>query len=441
MLELNTDMISPSPERRMAIIRKHLQIGIPIDYDRLYEYVGHFTLEAEQLSSALNDEVGMKFSKDGFVGINEFTAWCNSNGITVGFDHTARGAISFNKQSIENFLNTNYYGDDVNVIVKAFAKCRNALKMIDFIPNLIKAFPASNMHSADGRRIGFIRPNIAPQNTGRFGYVDPAVQNFPSFMKDLVCAPAGWHIVTADSGQIEPKIIYGFFLQDPQIQKLIEVYGDAYYAVLHYCTMDKSMLGTTMDFTAKPITDEMAANRKRLKTYGNAVMYGSTSNPSKDPLKQAYIERIGNNPKRLAWAADLERRIYAGEHIFKSVFGTPIDIYKSDKYVKASSDRERLIALLHCAVNNPVQGTAADLMGFSLDASDKLLSRKAPNSWIVKFIHDEGQYCIHENDMDAVIDEIKGHTSYSIDGGRVVIFNDPHVDRELRKDIAPTFLD
>ena len=71
--------------------------------------------------------------------------------------------------------------------------------------------------------------------------------------------------------------------------------------------------------------------------------------------------------------------------------------------------------LVICAMNNPVQGTAADLMRLSIVRANNLLQRKAPNSVITEYIHDSGKFAIHEDDYHKVIDELKEITAYQVD--------------------------
>lgn len=406
--------------------------GVPIDYDRLIEYLAHSRVEQYELGSKLLSSI---YSDDPIFTKKTFTNWIKKNNITVGFNLTDSGNVSYNDESIRNFVNTNAYGDEITNIVKMFAEWNWHASQVLALPNIIEAYKPTGLESEEGRRVILIKPGVQTQNTGRFGLVNPAIMNLPRYMKDLVVAPKGWTIVSADSGQIEPKLIYGFFIPDPQIQKLIEIYGDAYYAVLHYCRMPIEDVQTKkMDFTPVEITDELKALRQRLKTYGNGVMYGSTRNIEQDPLKQAYIERIGMHPLRIEWQEKLNKKLNSGQRIFPTLFGTPIDVYKSDKYLSAKSDREKQLALSHCIINNPIQGTAGDLMAFSLDATDRLFKKKAPNSWITKFVHDEGQYCIHNSELDYVLEEVSGHTSYNI-GGVVKVFNDPIIGRKFHKEV------
>lgn len=436
MLYLNTATDRPpTPKERVDIMVRNInRLGIPMDYDRLLEYCVHFKFQAslyeERLRSLLG--IGTMDVKEGQV-----KDWIFNNGLERGFPTTPKGDISISVDALQSVIDRNLHPSEVIEVFKIIKEWNFNKAQALLLPNVINSHQPSGVETEDGRRVIFVTPTVTLQNTGRFGMSNPAVMNFPRYMKDLYVAPKGWTLISADSGQIEPKIIYGFYLKDPQINALIKLYKDAYYGVLHYCTMPREdIINGKMDFEPFEINEEKKALRQRLKTYGNGVMYGSTSNPEQDPLKQAYIDRIGQHPLRKSWFNDLESKLMAGQKEFPTLFGTPINVYKSEKYNAARDEKSKLLALEHCIINNPIQGTAADLMGFSLRATDKLLREKAPNSWITKFVHDEGSYCVYNEELEAVYDELKEHTSYCIDDD-VIIYNDPHIGNP-RTDIAPS---
>lgn len=437
MLYLSSKDKAPTLQERAYIMRKHIErAGIPIDYDRLLEYYADAKVREGELGSILLKVVG---STNAIFKAPLFKNWITANGITKGFDRTPKGYISFNKTSINNFLNANQYDKSIMDIVRMFSEWNTCTTNVSFIPSILEEYRPSGLETEDGRRLILVKPGVELQNTGRFGLTNPAVMNFPRYMKDLYAAPKGWRLLSADSGQIEPRLIYGFYIPDKQIQKLIELYNDAYYGVLHYCRMPQEFIDSgTLDFTPNEITPELKELRQRLKTYGNGVMYGSTSNPDNDPLKESFIRRIGQHPYRLSWEESVKANINSGARYVNTLFNTQIDIYESDKVKNAKDDKERFIKLVHCAINNPIQGTAGDLMAFSLRATDELLSKKAPNSWITKFVHDEGQYCICNDEWDYVLEELSGMTAYCIDE-RVFIYNDAVTERHINKSVISSY--
>lgn len=437
MLYIPLDSKPPSIEERANIMRRHISKGgVPIDYDRLIEYLAHSKVEQFELGSKL---LAGTYSNDAYFSVAAFKKWVTKTGLKIGFNLTPTGNISYDFDSLTSFINTNAYGDEITNVAKLFSVYNYHIAQISLLPGIIEQYKPGGLESEDGRRLILVKPGIATQNTGRFGLVNPALMNLPRYMKDLTVPPKGWTLVTADSGQIEPKLIYGFFMPDPQILKLIEVEQDAYYAILKYCQMPKEWITEKrMDFEKTEITPELKELRQRLKTYGNAVMYGDFSNREKDPLKADYIERIGKHPMRFEWEKKLNARLNSGQRLFDTVFGTPIDVYKSDKVINAKTESERQLKLAHCIINNPIQGTAGDLMGFSLEASDRLIQQKAPSSWITKYVHDEGQYCIHNSELDYVLEEISGHTSYDI-GGIVKVYNEPKIGRTMNTEVPCSY--
>ena len=437
MLNISLDMKPPTIEERCNIMRRNIsKVGITVDYDRFIEIISYTRYKRAELGSLL---LTMLKSNEPEFTKNTFSKWVYEHKYFLGFTLTDNNAVSFKVSSIQSFIDTNAYGEEVSNIAKVYLEWNKLNSSISLLPNIIANNEPTGLETEDGRRIAILNPKVVAQNTGRFGFTDPALMNLPRTMKDIYVAPKGWTLITADSGQIEPKLIYGFYIKDPQILKLIDLYGDAYFGVLHYCKMPKEYIDkNVMNFKPVEITDELKALRQKLKTFGNGVMYGSTSNPEQDPLKQAYIDRIGRHPLRERWFNELREKLLAGQREFPTLFGTPIDIYKSEKYMTAKSEKLRMLALEHCIINNPVQGTAGDLMGFSLQASDELFRAKSRNSWIMMFVHDEGKYCVYNEDKDYILEELIGHTSYNIDN-RVKIFNDPFIGRKLNSDIPCSY--
>jgi len=290
--------------------------------------------------------------------------------------------------------------------------------------------------SIENHRMLRCMPTWAPQNSGRVGMTNPAIQNIKREYQNIVTCPAGYNLIHADSGQIEPRIVYSWIIKDPQIQTLINLYDDSYYGVLHYCTMpEEDITSGRLDFTPMEITPELKEKRKKIKTYTNAVMYGSTSNAEADPIKDAMIQRIGKHPMRLSFCKTLEEQIDRGVRKFPTAFGRLIDISNSKKLVGESnedavgsledflnnknagyksSDRYQLLKL---AINNPIQGTAADFMNKSVQyVQHLLLERNCIRSSIACYIHDAGVFYVHDDDMDKIGDELKDVVAYHVNG-------------------------
>jgi DNA polymerase-1 len=263
-----------------------------------------------------------------------------------------------------------------------------------------------------------LRPVWEKQNTGRIAMQRPAIQNLHRLIQEVITVPEGYVLLHTDSGQVEPRIVYSAFIKDPQIQALIRLYDDAYFGVLHYIFLPQEVINSgTTDFVAQEITDEMLENRKQLKTFNNAVMYGSKSNVSGNPIKAAMIKRIGEHPARIEWTNQLLEEIRRGNTVFKTAFGTPINTAYSSKLeggnLRAGSYEEEKLRL---AINNPIQGTAADLMRVSVYEANRILMNKAKKSYIINYVHDAGMFGIYEDEYDAVAKDLADIVAYDIDG-------------------------
>lgn len=293
------------------------------------------------------------------------------------------------------------------------------------------------------------RPNWSRQLTGRLGMSNPAIQNIAREYQNIVTCPQGYHILHADSGQIEPRITYSWIIKDPQIESYILRYNDSYFGLLHYCLQSEEDLKSgRLDLPLMEITDDLREKRARLKTYTNGVMYGSTSNTEKDPLKDAFINRVGNHKERLKYTDNLLRQLEAGVTKFPTYFGRLIDIYESAKMQEydlyesyddslagqfnSIAGKNKMHQLLKLAINAPIQGTAADFMGHSVSAvSNLIMSKGCFKSSIACYIHDAGIFYIADDEEDKLLDDLKGMLSYQVEGWKIPIPCDFEYDDEI----------
>ena len=403
----------PSVQHTVDILTRHTaQFGVPLDYDRMLEYHAYYTIKGTKLKKRLVQYMGPKryslsFTKDDFAG---FLA---SQGVSEGLLLTAKGKPSMSEDSLQAAIATGMYSEEICKVMELYGQANKCFKTIDSFNNIFNANVVAEGESWDNHRMLIVHPTWVPQNTGRIG-----AQN-PNTIHDIFTVPKGYRYIEVDSGQIEPRMNQSLLLRDPQMRACTMLYNDAYFGYIHYClylTPEQRTSGT-VDLTPIEITDEMKEMRKRFKTFGNATMYGSTENRNNDPYKAAFIQYIGNHPNRLALQRDIEHRIDRGQVVFKTAFGTEINIMDgpSAKEDANYSEKEQYRRKVKRAINNPIQGAAADLMRYSADAVDKLLQEKAPNSHILQYVHDAGKFAIHEDEYDLIINDIKEVTAYQVD--------------------------
>jgi hypothetical protein len=267
-------------------------------------------------------------------------------------------------------------------------------------------------------------------NTSRIAAENPGIQGIPRTMGDIVCEPKGYTLIRCDSGQIEPRINFSYFIRDELIMDLINFYDDAYFGLLIYCLMtpeeeEACRVNFEANFKEVEITDEVKDKRQMLKKLTNAGSYGSSNLSGIDPaLSSSYEKKIINHPARLALEARVREAVNHGEETFYGFFGTPVTPDATEKYSKG--DKGWTEHVIRCGINNPVQTTASELMMFSVNKAREILSR-AKDSHICFYKHDEACFYVSDEDMaNGIGDELQEITAYNVKGW-LPIHSDPLV--------------
>lgn len=426
MIKITKDTYIPGVDETLGTLRVHNNM-MPqyADFDKIMMEISYLQLQIEKLGNVLFQIIPKPRKFDASDGMKY---WLTTTGENLEAFNRTKTGISLDKDSIASAMETGLLKPDTIEVLQAYQKYMAMVKMRGTLISLLQNDMADEP-SCDGHKMVILRPEWHPQNTGRVAMQKPAIQNMQHELQELITVPYGYTILHTDSGQVEPRIVYSAFIKDPQIQALIRLYDDAYFGLLHYCTMPYADIqsGRT-DFTPMEITEDMKANRKKIKTYGNAVMYGSKSNAAGDPIKDAMIKRIGEHPLRIQWTEKLMEQINRGQSIFNTAFGTPIDISKSDKlmYIDGESVAQQKLKL---AINNPIQGTAADLMRVSVHTANGILMNRTKKSYIINYVHDAGMFAIHDSELDEVKDELADIVAYDVEGWLPV-----HADPEFGRD-------
>ena len=409
MITLKKDSPIPSVDQTLEMLRaNNNMMPIYVDYDKIIASIYAMTRKINALYDAFYELTGMNARGGNLKKF--FKEYAAQKGFLSMFTLTAKGDVSVGAESIAGIMNSNI-DEGYKLVVKIFTNINDFMKSRGTLIALLQN-PMSDRVSCDMHRMLELRPEWAPQNTGRVAMRKPALQNLPRNLQDIITVPRGYKLLHTDSGQVEPRITYSAFVVDEQIKALIRLYNDAYFGLLHYCTMPMADINSgRTDFVKMEITDDMRENRQSIKRNGNAVMYGSTANAEKDPIKKAMIERIGSHPSRLRWISQIEDALNHGQKEFKTYFGTPINIYNSEKLTPGAEDRNELIRL---AINNPIQGTAADLMRVSCCEAGRLIMT-AKDSYMIAYVHDAGLFCISEDDWDDIGEKLKDIVAYQVD--------------------------
>ena len=83
---------------------------------------------------------------------------------------------------------------------------------------------------------------------------------------------------------------------------------------------------------------------------------------------------------------------------------------------------------MRLAINNPIQGTAADLMRLSVAEANRILMNKAKKSVIVAYMHDAGVFAVHEDEFSNLEKELGDIVSYQVEGW-LPIYAEPDTGR------------
>lgn len=431
MIHITKNTYIPGVEETLGTLKMHNSMMPQFaDFDKVMMNINYLQIEIEKIGKPLFDVIGKPEKFDAMNRMKSYLAMSNTD--LSGFNTTKTG-ISLDEESIQSAFDSNTLSEDTILLLQAYQKYSKLIRVRGTLIGLLQN-PISDVPSCDGHRMLILRPEWHPQNTGRVAMRNPAIMNFARSIQEIITVPEGFVKLHTDSGQVEPRIVYSAFIKDPQIQELIKLYDDAYYGLLHYCTMSDAYIHSgVLNFVPMEITDAVKDSRQKIKTYGNAVMYGSKSNPTGDPVKAAMIKRIGEHPARIQMINDLMQQINRGVTMFPTAFGTLIDTSKSDKLIDFSSHSGSLDEQkLKLAINNPIQGTAADLMRVSVYEANKLLMSNAKKSYIINYVHDAGMFAIHEDDLHRVKDELSYIVSYNVEGW-LPITADPEFGRDNGK--------
>lgn len=408
----------PSGELVRGILTDYKnQMPTFIDMDKLMEYWAYYRYKIRYAQEELNEKIKWVDNGESKFSVKA-KDFIKSRPYAHLLPNTKTGDISVSSLALKDLLADDKIPEEFEREVRLYTEWSSMTKIVSAFNDILSK-PISASYSYDGHKMLMVDPIWVLQNTVRIGMREPAIQNLPRVIQDIVTVPHGWVMIHCDSGQMEPRESYSVVIPDKQIQKLIIIYDDAYYGIWHYaCKLtDEDIASGRLDLTPFKVTDDMKKQRSEIKTYCNAVMYGSESNRKNSAIKAALIKRIGKHPLRLKEVDRIRNQVMRGNYIMPTYFGTPIDISKSDKLKgKDLHSEEGIHQLIKLGINNPLQGTAADLMRLSCVTAHNLIQSKCKNSYIIDYVHDAGRFMIHEDEYDLVADELKDIVAYNVAG-------------------------
>lgn len=428
MINLSRTDIPPSVETVAEILRGHNSM-CPLYYD--LDVILYRLADTECELQKVRKEIKERYGKTGTpTELGKYIKLLvQQAGLECIFETTSTGNLSLDKGSIAKAKAL--AGDNNGIITLLTLYERYASLSSDASKlSAFALYPQSSKISRFGHRMVEIIPEWVPQVTGRIAMTRPAIQNTNRTMQDLLCAPQGYVALHCDSSQVDPRVAAAMILDDPQITKLIQVQGDAYMAFYRYCELSPEDIASgRTDFEYEALPEDVLDIRQKLKAETNGVIYGKSAPSIDDPVVSKYYERIGNHPNMLAFKEQIKEKIVRNDYTVYTYFGTPLNILESDKLHQDWGNyfEKECIKL---ATNYTIQGTAADLMRFSVMEAHKAIA-KTKQSYINFYVHDAGYFLIHEDDLSLVQDTLETVVSYNVDNGKFYVPSDCSYDTEL----------
>lgn len=245
---------------------------------------------------------------------------------------------------------------------------------------------------------GLIHTNYSQTftSTGRLNSSEPNSQNYPKRknkrIREIIGAPRGFHIVSADYGQIEARVFAmaskdkafmdalwtGYDVHQAWALKLIDYYNEAFDNVADKYEIDRESFDSFGDY-----------EKKVVKTLRGDMKNG-----------WVFPQFFGSSPYSCAASLDIPTEI--AEKMAKEFWETfsgvkkwqeqTVKFYKKHGYVQTLTGKRRYGPLSHNEIiNTPIQGTAATIV---LNAMNELseLALRDENLWHLQpnlNIHDD----------------------------------------------------
>lgn len=449
MIQIQDKPLTTVQQAKSILDRHTAKYGIPIDLDRCLDYVSYCKETIRVKQKQWRDMAGVPYL--------EYTKKKDVRNVLKNKYGVAEEILSYKgkpgigKEVVAKVLASDYVSADA----KAFITLYQEIYKLGYLMSYLGQYMSGVLviePAYDGHRMLLAKPNWTILATRRIAANTPSLQNLTKSIGDILTYPRGTILVRADSDQVEPRITYSEFIKDPLLKALIIAYDDAYFGMLHFITMSTEeeliirfregyfyegystvwngrkvteesgcpvQIKSAEELPIKEeVTDEMVESRKKIKLYLLAGNYGGNLRAKfpGDKLAELFMDKIQNHPLRLKLQAKIDRDVDRGQEVFYTAFGNPIkpDEADNNKYDKNKDPEGWLGHMKRCGFNNPIQGTASDLMCESVYYADSIITKRAKGiSFISYYKHDEGCFVVDEKDKD-IIDDLKEVTAYQV---------------------------
>ncbi len=257
----------------------------------------------------------------------------------------------------------------------------------------------------DGRIHSTLNQTVT--QTGRLSSTEPNLQNIPTRtqlgreIRKMFVAKDSYSLVGADYSQIELRVL-AHISEDVNMT-------DAFVNNTDIHRMTASQVFGVPEFL---VTDEM---RAEAKTVNFGIVYGQgdfgLSRELKIPIKAAksYIESYFKKYEGV--------RRYMNETIRKAKEdGFVTTIFGRRRYIEELKAKNRNLVAFgeRCAMNTPIQGSAADIIKIAMVRVFEALKVECPKSKLVMQVHDELIVEAHESEKEAVARILKNEMENAV---------------------------
>lgn len=251
---------------------------------------------------------------------------------------------------------------------------------------------------SDGRIHSTLNQTVT--QTGRISSAEPNLQNIPTRtslgreIRKMFVAKEGYKLVGADYSQIELRVLAHISGDENMI--------DAFMNDIDIHKMTASQVFNVPDFL---VTDEM---RSAAKTVNFGIIYGQGDFGLSKELK------ISIKAAKAYIASYFEKysgvRKYMDETIEKAKEeGFVTTIFGRRRYIEELKAKNRNLVAFgeRCAMNTPIQGSAADIIKIAMVKVYDALSEMCPKSHLVMQVHDELIVEAHPDEVSLVENILK----------------------------------
>lgn len=369
----------------LPVLMEMERTGLFADPAKLEQQSQELGAEIDQMVSNIHDEAGEDFNLDSPQQLSHvlFDVWKLP---TTGLKKTRKGFYSTNAKTLGDLAARD---ERVQEVLDYRERAKIKSTYLDALPELIRG---------DGRIHTTFNQTVAA--TGRLSSSDPNLQNIPTRsqlghrVRTAFTVPEGSVFLACDYSQIELRLLAHLSGDEHLIEAFCK--GEDFH---------RSTAARVFDVPFDEVTPQM---RSRAKAVNFGIVYGQQAYGLSTSLKipraeaQEMIDRYFEAYPGVRRFLDAQIA-FAHEHKYvQTMFGRKRhtkDIDSRNYQLRSFAERT--------AMNHPVQGTAADIIKMAMVEVPTLLRKEGLRSKLVLQIHDELDFEVPRDEIDALTNLVK----------------------------------